>query len=361
MAFLEIGAVPMVVTLLFISSLVIGLVQTIQILYGYWLRKSLPSYTEDGQYRKIIIIFQIISYLISPILLFFVLCLSFIDYSAGPIVTSFVLFLVLFSGKYIILIERAYAHYRLRRNPTDTFGSELKKFNNVVSKSRVEFFSDGVFAIVATIVILDTTSELSQIILDKDIQLGDGMDVWELNNIAKDILKKSRFQIYSYMMSFLMVCLFWFIHHSIFHYIRQMNRYMLTINMIAQMFVCLIPFCSSILVAYANRRNDPDLSLAITITCLVLFCISILQFLLWIVVRFWTRDGLTQDLEHVADLQMLIRLLLVPILSLILSAISYQNMLSVVALTSTFVVIIPALILIEGIYFLYFLTKPHSS
>ena len=361
--FLNIGTVPTVIALLFLSTLIIGLVQSIQIIYGTCLRSSLPSHTYTEHVGKAIIIFQIASYFITPILLLISLCFSFIE-GVGPTLASLVVYIILFGGKSIIIFEKCYAHYRLRRNPSDTFHLKLKRFNSAVSKSRVEFFTDGVFAIVATIIILDSTSDLSDSINDGNCNdLPDFVkteNIWAVNKLVNHYLYTTRFSIYSYLMCFLMVCLFWYVNHSIFHYISRMSKLMTSINMLSQLFVCLIPFCANILVGYANRPGVDNLSLAITFTCVILFVISILQIFLWYIVRFWTRDSLTQDLKYVADLQMLLRLFLMPILCFIFFLVNTfsSNVISLLCLFLFFAGIIPALILIEFMYFLfYFISK----
>ena len=357
--FLNIGTVPTVIALLFLSTLVIGLVQSMQIVYGSCLRSSLPSHTGTEHVGNVIIGFQIASYFFTPILLLISLCFSFIS-GVGPTIASFVVYIMVFGGKTIIIFEKCYARYRLRKDPLDTFPLILQKFNSAVSKSRVEFFTDGVFAIVATIIILDSTSDISDTIKNVNLtnfpNMGKSENIWELNSIVNHVLYTTRFSIYSYIMCFLIVCLFWYVNHSIFHYIRRISKLMTSVNMLSQLFVCLIPLCANILVGYGKRPGADNLSLAITFTCVTLFIISILQIFLWLIVRFWTRDTLTQDLEYVADLQMLLRLVLMPIVSFIFFSINAfsSNVISLLCLFLFFVAIIPALILIEFLYFLVY-------
>ena len=343
--FLDIGAVPVVLTILFISTFVIGMVQTIQILYSNWFRRSLFPHSTK-QVTNVIVYFQILSFLFSPLLLLVSLAFSFMQY-AGPTIATVIIYFLLIGDKSILLIEIFYAWYRRRRNPHDIFYLELKSFNNAVSKFRVEMFTDGIFAIVATIIILDTTSGFNDVISEIKESRTNTIDIIT-------ILSDSRFSIYSYVMSFVIVCLFWFVNHSIFHYIRRMNKLMTSINMIGQFFVCLIPFCSNVLVGYAKRNGVDNLSLAITLTCVNLFIISFLQLILWLVVRFWTPNVLTQDLEYVTDLQMLFRLLFIPLLSFIFLFINAlgSNLISVLSLFIFFIALLPIFIAIELMHFL---------
>ena len=358
--FLNIGTVPTVIALLFLSTSVIGLVQTIQILYGTCLRSSLSSQTETQPVGKVIIGFQIASYFFTPILLLVSLCFSFIS-GVGPTIASAIVYIMVFGGKTIVIFEAIYARYTLRRDPTDTFPLKLRNFNSAVSKSRVELFTDGVFAIVATIIILDSTSDLADSISADNFtnlpNMGKTENLWELNSLVNHFLYTTRFSIYSYVMCFLIVCLFWYVNHSIFHYIRRMSKLMTSVNMLSQLFVCLLPFCANILVGYGNRPGVHNLSLAITFTCVTLFIISILQIFLWLIVRFWTRDALTQDLKCATDLQMLLRLFLMPLVSFIFFFVNAfsDNVISLLCLFLFFAGIMPALILIEFLYFLFHL------
>lgn len=343
--FLDLGAVPIVLTILFISTFLIGMVQTIQILYSNWLRRYLLPHSTK-QVENIIIFFQILSFLFSPLLLVVSLAFSFMQY-AGPTIASVIIYFLFIGDKSILLIETCYAWYRKHKNPHDIFFVKLKSFNDAVSKFRVEMFTDAIFAIVATIIILDTIS-----VFNDDISRL--KDAGTNRNDVISFLNNSRFAIYSYLISFILVCLFWFVNHSIFHHIRRINKLMTSINMIAQFFVCLIPFCANILVGYAKRDGVDNLSLAITLTCIDLFVISFLQILLWLVVRFWTPNALTQDLAYVADLQMGFRLLFIPLLSLVFLFINSlsSNFFSVMSLFIFFIALLPILISFELLYFL---------
>ena len=345
--FLDLGAVPIVLAILFISTFAIGMVQTIQILYCNWFRSSLLLHSTN-KFGNIIVYFQILSFLFSPLLLLVSFAFSFMQY-ASPTIASVIIYFLFIGDKSILLIETCYARYRRRRNKHDIFYKELKSFNNAVSKFRVEMFTDGIFAIVATIIILDTTSGFNRVISEFKQSRTSTIDVIT-------ILNTSRYVIYSYVMSFVIVCLFWFVNHSIFHYIRRINKLMTSINMIAQFFVCLIPFCANILVGYAKRNGADNLSLAITLTCINLFIISFLQILLWLLVRFWTPNALTQDLEYVTDLQMLFRLLFIPLLSFIFLLINAlaSNQISLLSLSVFFIALLPIFIFTELLYFLIY-------
>lgn len=74
--------------------------------------------------------------------------------------------------------------------------------NNYISKARVEAFSDGIFAIIVTILILE--------IKVPEIEHHNSMN--ELIDVLIHLLPK----IISWIISFLIVCVIWVNHHRMF-------------------------------------------------------------------------------------------------------------------------------------------------
>ena len=109
-----------------------------------------------------------------------------------------------------------------------------------VSKARIEALTDGVFAIVMTILGLDVVvphlshSEASTELLKRLLEL------WPV--------------VLSYASSFIILGFFWIGHDSQFHYIKRVNRPLLWITIFYLMFVALIPFSTSLLGEYADQQ-----------------------------------------------------------------------------------------------------------
>lgn len=101
--------------------------------------------------------------------------------------------------------------------------------------ARVEFFSDAVFAIAITLLVLD-------------IHLPDGLAVrgvpGELHNLVPQFL--------SYILSFAVVGIFWLSHHRMFRYVRRQDTPLLLLNLLFLLLVAFLPFATRLLAAYGS-------------------------------------------------------------------------------------------------------------
>jgi len=102
----------------------------------------------------------------------------------------------------------------------------------VMNKHRLEAFSDGVFAIVITLLILD-------------IRVPE-VPPHELGVSLLRLLPTAA----AYVMSFFVVALYWLVHHRMSHLIRQVDGNFVWLNMLWLMFVTVLPFPTSLLGHY---------------------------------------------------------------------------------------------------------------
>jgi uncharacterized membrane protein len=103
-----------------------------------------------------------------------------------------------------------------------------------MNKSRLEAFSDGVFAIVITLLILDIhappTSSLS---------------IHDLRQLLPHVA--------TFVLSFIIVGVYWVAHHHMLHFVRQVDRTLLWLNLFLLLCVVFIPFPASLLgTGFAN-------------------------------------------------------------------------------------------------------------
>ena len=120
----------------------------------------------------------------------------------------------------------------------------------IMEKNRLEAFSDGVLAIVITIMVL----ELKQ-------PVGDSLD---------DLLALEHV-IVSYLLSFLFIAIYWVNHHLIFHQIETVNVKILWCNIIWLLVMSFIPFTTAWVGTY------PDSWVPVTLYFLNMFlaCITV--------------------------------------------------------------------------------------
>ena len=114
-----------------------------------------------------------------------------------------------------------------------------------MSTSRTEAFSDGVFAIAATLLVLEL----------KVPQVGPG-------GLA-DALLGNWPSYATYVVSFLVIGIIWVNHHAVMERTRKVNRPLLFLNLMFLMAVALIPFPTALLADYLQAGHDERLAAAV--------------------------------------------------------------------------------------------------
>jgi uncharacterized membrane protein len=119
--------------------------------------------------------------------------------------------------------------------------------------SRIEALSDGVFAIAMTLLVLDlkipagvTPESLSQTLLN----------MWT--------------QFAAYIVSFLVLAVYWVGHHNQFHWIHRTDRTLLWINILFLMSIAFVPFSASLLASY-NETITATLVYGANVICAGIF------------------------------------------------------------------------------------------
>jgi uncharacterized membrane protein len=110
----------------------------------------------------------------------------------------------------------------------------------VMSKTRIESFSDGVFSIVLTLLIFNFK-----------VPVLSGPDFSaELHD--KLVALYPYFATYAF--SFVLISLFWVAHHTLFHSLTQVNAALLWLNNLFLLFMAFIPFPAQVLGAYPDNE-----------------------------------------------------------------------------------------------------------
>jgi len=60
----------------------------------------------------------------------------------------------------------------------------------------------------------------------------------------------------SFLISFMIISVVWFNHHTMFHYIKKIDHTLILLNMVLLLNVIAIPFCSSILGEFAEAGDE---------------------------------------------------------------------------------------------------------
>ncbi|XP_064399985.1 endosomal/lysosomal proton channel TMEM175-like [Halichondria panicea] len=179
-------------------------------------------------------------------------------------------------------------------------------FRAVASKSRTEAFSDGVFAIVATLIVLDLTSEH---IPDKD-------ETIELH-IA---LYKQRNVFFSYITTFVVTGLLWFVQYSMFHFLERFTPIMVVANTCTLLLVGGIPFAAEILSIFSDESFltqailGPNKVLSIRVFCVLVTLAGLLQLFFWCVAHYNKSFCMSTEIDKkYAEIQMFAKIMIIPI------------------------------------------------
>jgi TMEM175 potassium channel family protein len=110
--------------------------------------------------------------------------------------------------------------------------------------SRLEAFSDGVFAIAATLLVLD-------------------LHVPETDKgLARGLLEQWPTYV-AYVTSFLTIGIMWVNHHELFQHVHEVDRTLLFENLLLLMVVSITPFPTSVLGRYATAEQDAHIAAAL--------------------------------------------------------------------------------------------------
>lgn len=100
------------------------------------------------------------------------------------------------------------------------------------------FFSDAVFAIAITLLVLD-------------VKIPEIPDNKEMTDLPGQIMAVGP-NILAYFISFMIISVFWVVHHGTFNYIRRYDRRLIWLNLYALLFVGFLPFSAGVLARYGN-------------------------------------------------------------------------------------------------------------
>lgn len=173
-----------------------------------------------------------------------------------------------------------------------------------LSTTRIEAFSDGVFAIVITLLILD-------------IRLPNLSEATVASELPRRLLALWP-KVIAYAISFIIVGIYWVTHHNMFHYIRRSDRVLLWLNVLFLMCVAFIPFPASLLGQYGGQQ----VAVIIYGVCLILTGVA-LAALWWYAThrRRLVDDDIDPELVRLASRRIL-RAPVVYLISILLSFVS---------------------------------------
>jgi uncharacterized membrane protein len=118
-----------------------------------------------------------------------------------------------------------------------------------VSTNRLETFADGVFAIAATLLVLEIQ------LPGEDIGRG-LLHLWP--------------SYFAYSLSFLMIGIMWVNHHVVLAYTREADRMFLFINLFLLMAIAFVPFPTEVFAEHIGKEGAREAALAYGLTFVVI-------------------------------------------------------------------------------------------
>jgi len=107
----------------------------------------------------------------------------------------------------------------------------------VLTTRRIEALADGIFAIAMTLLVLTLTLP----------------DMVQTKLSLSQLLAEQWPKFFNYALSFVLLAIFWMVHHQQFHVIRRTNRIHVWINIGILMFVALMPFSTDVVGDYSHE------------------------------------------------------------------------------------------------------------
>jgi uncharacterized membrane protein len=115
--------------------------------------------------------------------------------------------------------------------------------------SRLEAFADGVFAIAATLLIIEVKLPPGDV--------GQGLlDIWP--------------SYFAYALSFLSIGIMWVNHHVVLSFVREADRTFLFINLFLLMAIAFVPFPTAIYAEHLREEGAEDAAVAYGVTFVVI-------------------------------------------------------------------------------------------
>jgi len=136
-----------------------------------------------------------------------------------------------------------------------------------MGKGRVEAFSDGVFAVAITLLVIDL------------LPIGEDADTAHGLTYA---LLSAWPQYAAYAISFLTIGIMWLNHHTMAAHLRQVDRWLLLLNLLLLIGVVALPFPTALVARHLNNGTPGAAKVATVTYGLVMIVISIAFASMWL-------------------------------------------------------------------------------
>ncbi|KAF7468467.1 endosomal/lysosomal proton channel TMEM175 isoform X2 [Marmota monax] len=259
--------VPLGIFLFCVCVIAIGVVQALIVGYAFHFPHLLSPQIRCSAHRALSRRHILHLVLRGPVLCFLAAIFSLFFFPVSYLLMVTVIFLPYISKATSWCKDRLVGHRDPPAHNAEVFSFDL---HEPLSKERVEAFSDGVYAIVATLLILDICED--NVPDPKAVkEQFRGSLVAALGAYGPHFL--------AYFGSFATVGLLWFAHHSLFLHVRKATQAMGLLNTLSLAFVGGLPLAYQQTAAFARQPRD-ELE-RVRLSCAIVFFASIFQFAIW--------------------------------------------------------------------------------
>jgi uncharacterized membrane protein len=132
-----------------------------------------------------------------------------------------------------------------------------------IQLERLLFFSDGVFAISITLMVIEIKVPALAIKTDHSLM---------------EYLSETLLKFFGFIISFAIVGQYWVVHHRIFGYVKKYTNKLLWLNLLFLFSVVILPFSSGLLGEYSSEL---DMKIPYLVYVLGIFLVSTMNVILW--------------------------------------------------------------------------------
>ena len=345
-AFLPIGAALYNV---YLDSIVIGffcffttlagIFQCIHIIYAYV--SNYYDNLRDSSHENanlIVLVMQMHAALDIPIRLLIGYGIWFIP-KVGTSSLFIVYIATLFAPFDSILLEKIFIYTQKKRKDVGRIVVYLEHFKHKLSIERFVHFTDGIFGILITILLVD----MLIVFTTQTLFLLNTAPNATSTSLVPTLLKSYKNYFYSLVWGLSVYCSFWIVSYHMFYQIKIINRMILFIKIFGLFLANFIPLCVFLLGQYGENVDYPNLHIAVVLSLSVVIAIGIVQLTGWSYMKIFAKSLSNEKTSVVQDIRIALIIIIIPSISFILLIIelSAVNSITVFKLFLIYLVIIP--------------------
>lgn len=175
---------------------------------------------------------------------------------------------------------------------------------------RLILFSDAVFAIAITLLVIEIR------IPDIHTDVTDGL----LLNLLGHLIPK----FLGFLVSFMLIGLYWTVHHRMFGFVTSYSRKLLVLNLVFLFFVALMPFSTGFYSEYAGPELfHLQLKVPLTFYVLNFCCVGFINYFMWVYITNPHNKVAEPPVDELTAKQARARSLVVPIIFFLMLPVAY--------------------------------------